>query len=75
MSLGQIRVTEMLSLRSGARGLALTSTNNNSPLKKLGLMKNSIHHQNVTVVSVHIFLSVCVCVCKKETEREGGVLN
>ena len=67
----------MLSLCSGARGLALTITTNNSPLKKLGPRKNSIHHQTVTVVSVHIFLSVCVCVCvcKKETEREGGVLN
>ena len=66
----------MLSLCSGAKGLALTITNNNSLLKKLGLGKNSIH-QNVAVVSVHIFLSVCVCVCvcKKETEREGGVLN
>ena len=61
----------MLSLCSGARGLALTITTNNSPLKKLGPRKNSIHHQTVTVVSV----CVCVCVCKKETEREGGVLN
>ena len=64
----------MLSLCSGAKGLALTITNNNSLLKKLGLGKNSIH-QNVAVVSVHIFLSVCVCVSvcvrKRQKEREG----
>ena len=72
LSLGQIRVTKMLSLCSGARGL--TITNNNSPLKKLGLGKNSIR-QNVTVVSVHIFLRVCVCVCVcvRKRQRVRGI--